>query len=685
MRRVGSCSRAGVLYLGDMLPETAYTKLLWALGRSTDPTVVRDAPRRPRRAGEVETASRGRGPSVKAGLEVHQQLATGKLFCACPADLSETVTRTVTRRLRATGGENFAIDAAAAFQASRNLTFEYEATPTSCLVELDEEPPHALDPEALDVALTMALLLDARPLDEIEVMRKIVVDGSNTSGFQRTALVAVDGRLEVEGRTYTIPTICLEEDAARKVGESKQGVRYRLDRLRDSARRDRHRPRDPSRARKPASSPRNSGSCCAPRGGSVEDRDDPGGCQRLRGRGRPRGAQGSPGTSGRSTSTSTPRSNGRPRCSPPATGLGPGRPSVPDDPPADLSEVVRPTASGPLAEALRGGGVVLGIGLPGFGGLLAPPGTSRERLGRELADRARAAGLRGLLHSDEVPAHGVEGAVVETIRKLLGVPAAGDAFVLVGATDPELAARALAAVRERARAAIDGIPSETRDPLPDGRTRYSRPSPRPGPDVSGDRRSSCPRLGRTAPRAAGPASAPPPGGPGSARGRARPLGRGRADPPAGGGDRAVRDVDRPRPPGPLVAQLLAREIPATHDDDEAFDFPVDVLDQLLAAVARGEFAKEGIGPVVAALANGAPTVSDAVAKAGLQTMSRDELARLAQSLVAKNGPLIAAKGPGAFSPLMGDLMREVRGRRDGQEVAAILREALAKQAATGAS
>jgi glutamyl-tRNA(Gln) amidotransferase subunit D len=32
--------RAGVVYLGDLLPETAYAKLLWALGHSTDPKAV---------------------------------------------------------------------------------------------------------------------------------------------------------------------------------------------------------------------------------------------------------------------------------------------------------------------------------------------------------------------------------------------------------------------------------------------------------------------------------------------------------------------------------------------------------------------------------------------------------------------------------------------------------------------
>lgn len=62
-------------------------------------------------------------------------------------------------------------------------------------------------------------------------MRKIVVDGSNTSGFQRTAMIAMDGYLDLNGKKISIPTFCLEEDAARKV-ETKDGeITYRLDRL----------------------------------------------------------------------------------------------------------------------------------------------------------------------------------------------------------------------------------------------------------------------------------------------------------------------------------------------------------------------------------------------------------------------------------------------------------------------
>ncbi|EQD27215.1 glutamyl-tRNA(Gln) amidotransferase, subunit E, partial [mine drainage metagenome] len=101
---------------------------------------------------------------MKAGLEIHQQLAVGKLFCACPAELSEEVLGSFDRSLRASSGENRVVDPAAALQASRGLVYRYEVVPPSCLVDMDEEPPSPLNPDALDTALTMALLLDATPV-----------------------------------------------------------------------------------------------------------------------------------------------------------------------------------------------------------------------------------------------------------------------------------------------------------------------------------------------------------------------------------------------------------------------------------------------------------------------------------------------------------------------------------------
>ena len=96
---------------------------------------------------------------------------------------------------------------------------------------MDEEPPHPINKEALEIALQIAMMLNAKPVDEVQVMRKTVVDGSNVSGFQRTALIAQDGYVETTKGKVTIPLICLEEEAAKKIEDTKEYVKYRLDRL----------------------------------------------------------------------------------------------------------------------------------------------------------------------------------------------------------------------------------------------------------------------------------------------------------------------------------------------------------------------------------------------------------------------------------------------------------------------
>src|SRR2546430_774561 len=173
-----------------------------------------------------------RALGLKVGLEIHQQLATHKLFCEDASTLGDAPGgQRFRRRLRPTQSELGEIDAAAIEEAKRRLTFVYETTPNSCLVEADEEPPHPPNSEALDIALEIALLLEAKCASEVDFMRKIVIDGSNTSGFQRSALVALDGHLETNGKRIGVPTILLEEDAARKLGEAEGEVVYRLDRL----------------------------------------------------------------------------------------------------------------------------------------------------------------------------------------------------------------------------------------------------------------------------------------------------------------------------------------------------------------------------------------------------------------------------------------------------------------------
>ena len=614
---------------------------------------------------------------MKAGLEVHQQLSTGKLFCACPSELSETVTGEVRRKLRATGGENHTVDAAAAFQASRQFVYRYEATDTSCLVELDEEPPNPLNREAIQIALTMAFLLHARLVDEVQVMRKIVVDGSNTSGFQRTALIAVDGEITVAGKRISIASICLEEDSARKIGEGRAELLYRLDRLgiplieiatgpeistgaeaREVAEEIGALLRATGRVRRGIGTIREDLNVSTQGGARVEIK----GVQELRLI--ERYAAGEEARQRHLVDL--------------AAELQRRHAQVGDEAPTELTHLVGPDVPGAVGEVVRRGGVVLGVRLSGFDGMLRSPAGSEERLGRELADHARTAGVKGLLHSDELPGHGLGPDVVARVGSELNI-GAQDAFLLVAAADPRLGGAALDRARARARTAIVGSPEETRDPLPDGRTRYSRPLP--GRDRMYPETDVPPVpldaqwLDRV--RAELPAT------PEATRERvAREYGLGpevvRQLQRSGDLERFETWVANGHPAG-SVARLLTQDLPAVVsavDDDPPRLIPDGTLNELLSALDRNEFAKEGVPAVLAALLQGSGTIAEAVRAAGFQSMTRDELVALAQRVVDANRRMLDEKGRAAFSPLMGDLMREVRGRRDGKEVAQVLREAI---------
>ncbi|MAH48593.1 Glu-tRNA(Gln) amidotransferase GatDE subunit E [Candidatus Pacearchaeota archaeon] len=169
---------------------------------------------------------------IKAGLEIHQQLDTHKLFCTCPSLLrTEKPQFTIERKLNPVVGETGKIDIAAEYEKTKNKKFIYEVYDTNCLVELDEEPPHQINPQALDIAIQIALLFNCKIFPVTQIMRKTVVDGSNTSGFQRTVLIAHDGHIETSEGKVGIETIALEEDAARIISHEDDQSTFRLDRL----------------------------------------------------------------------------------------------------------------------------------------------------------------------------------------------------------------------------------------------------------------------------------------------------------------------------------------------------------------------------------------------------------------------------------------------------------------------
>ncbi len=170
---------------------------------------------------------------LKAGLEIHQQLDTGKLFSNSPSYLrSDKPDYIIKRKLHAVAGESGKIDIAAAHEASKKKEFFYEGyNDTISLVELDEEPPRNINEDSLEVALQIALLMNCEVYPVTQIMRKTVIDGSNTSGFQRTVMVAHEGYIETSFGKVEIESICLEEDSARIINRGKNKATFRLDRL----------------------------------------------------------------------------------------------------------------------------------------------------------------------------------------------------------------------------------------------------------------------------------------------------------------------------------------------------------------------------------------------------------------------------------------------------------------------
>jgi glutamyl-tRNA(Gln) amidotransferase subunit E len=611
----------------------------------------------------------------KAGLEIHQQLDTHKLFCNCQSVITEDTNYSFERFLRPTQSELGDLDKAALAEAKRDRYFLYTASNKStCLVEADEEPPHSVNEEAVDLCITMAVLLGAKPVDEVHFMRKIVIDGSNTGGFQRTALLAIDGKIQDVG----IQTIALEEDAARKIEEKGKLVNYGLDRLgiplieiataadiknpqhaREIAERIGLLLRATGKVKRGLGTIRQDLNVSVSKGARVEIK----GVQSLS-----------------SISIVAEREALR------QLGLvdikenlnkRTSKRDLENIKTIDVTHLLKDCKSKVVKKLLESNGCAKAIKLSGFNGLLRQDHT---RLGREFAVYAKiASGIGGIIHSDELPGYGIENNDMENIRKILNT-GNNDAFVIAvgkeGVVD-----NAIRAVVERARKSLEGVLEEVRRALPDDTTEYMRPLPGaarmyPETDVQPVRitHTLLQKIKESLPE--------------------RPEDKHRrfikeyklnAEQTkqilASGYE---KDFEKLVKRFPELNNVIIRTFLNTFPELEAEDIDVvniteEILIDVFSALSKDKYSKEAVPNILKCLAqNNNETLENAIKSCGFGTKDTANIEEIIRRIVSERTDFVKQRSMDALGPLMGVVMKELRGKADGKLINKILKQEIEK-------
>jgi len=417
---------------------------------------------------------------LKVGIEIHQQLDTKKLFCNCDsiiADDSKKPELIVERFLRVQAGETGMVDRAAIFEFKKDKKFIYHFYNESCcLVELDEEPPNEINKEALKIAFQFSKLVNARINDAIQVMRKTVVDGSNTSGFQRTALIATNGHIKIDDKEIRIPTICLEEDAAKIIINDENSATYNLSRLGIPLLEIATEPclKTPREVKEAAQHLGILLRSLKVKRGIGTIRQDINISIKNGNRVEIKGAQ-DLNSLPLIVELEVERQLNLLKIKELLNKKGL---KTQDDVKffqREITEVFKNSESKIIKKGIENNGVVLGIKIEKFSGIIGFPLNKDKRLGTELATHCKIFGLKGLIHSDELPNYGITQNDILNIRRKLGCKEE-DAFIII--TGPmERVLKAAESVIERIKYCVIGIPEEVRKVEEDNKTSYLRPIP----------------------------------------------------------------------------------------------------------------------------------------------------------------------------------------------------------------
>ncbi|MGI0047426.1 MAG: Glu-tRNA(Gln) amidotransferase subunit GatE [Nitrosotalea sp.] len=613
---------------------------------------------------------------LKVGLEVHQQLGTGtKLFCNCPPIESTDYPIKFTRKLRIARSELGELDPSALFETSKQKTILYYANPeSSCLVEQDEEPPHDVKADAKETALIVSSALKTNIFNEIYVMRKLVIDGSNTSGFQRTMLVGLGGNLEVDGKNVGVQSICLEEDAAKLLNDSDDFREYTLDRLGVPLIEIALEPvsgtpqeikkialtlgrllRATKRVQRGLGSIRQDVNVSIEGGGVVEVK----GVQKL-------------DQLEKVIEYEAKRQHGLKIIYEKLKGMDTERIAKERDV-KDVTEYFRNCKSKTIQKALTNGRVVKAIKVKNFSGMFGFEPYPGIRLGKQLGELVRFFGLGGIFHSDELPNYGIEEVEIQQVKKILQIQQ-NDGFLILAGESQKLDT-VIESIIKRIEDAKVGVPAETRVATLTGETVYLRP--RPGASRMYPETDIPPIVVNNKEIEEAEKKVPK-----SWEESLLALQKQYDLNPQLAlqiFDSEYLDLfesickDKKIPPN-FVSSVLCGTI--TNLERRGLDSKLLKNSDISSAfelLAEGKIAKESLEIIFESMMNGtASSLEDAIQKNSMSTIDDKELNNILDELISTNIKIIEQQGSRSIGPLMGLAMKNLRGKVDGQIINQLL-------------
>jgi glutamyl-tRNA(Gln) amidotransferase subunit E len=614
---------------------------------------------------------------LKVGLEIHQQLSTSKkLFCNCsPVEIDE-FTAKFSRKLRASKSELGEYDPAAIFENKKSKNMIYYTNPNSCcLVEQDEEPPHDPNQEAKNIALLIASSLKSNIFSEIYPMRKIVIDGSNTSGFQRTMLVSQGGYLLVEGQKIGVQSICLEEEAAKLLGDREKEREFSLERLGIPLVEIALEPvsAGPSEMRKIAltlgrllrttkkvvrglGSIRQDVNVSVANGGVVEVK----GVQQL-------------DQLEKVVEYEAKRQHGLILISKKLEKLKLEK--ISSNEIFDITLLMKNCKSKIIQNALKDGAKIKAIKIKNFSGMFSYSPYQDIRLGKEIGQLVRFFGIGGIFHLDELPNYGIEQSDVENIKKILKIDEA-DSFLIVAGQDSQID-YAVDSIITRIDEAKRGVPAETRLATQTGETVYLRP--RPGASRMYPETDIPPIVVTHEELHSAQKNIPK------------------------SWDESLLELQKKYQLNPQLSEQifdsdyleLFEEICKKNKNSPNFIASVfcstirnlerqgldakllksNEISKSFEYLNQDKLSKESIEIIFEQIMSGkALSVEEAIQKTSLSILTEEELEEICNSIIEKNHNLIVSQEARAIGPLMGIVMKQTRGKASGEKVNLLLQK-----------